>query len=764
MSRRFATATALLVLLGLTIYQSRAVLSCPENCLLDYVAMHGSEVGNFELPDARLNSWILGWVQHAGLTDPLHLFDANAFFPARNSLAGSEHMIGNALLTLPLRLFSDSAIALHQGSMVLSFGLLGLSVFSFVLWAGRSVWAALLAGGVAMYMPWRFSEVGHLQLLSAQWIPFVWWLTARLLMGEGSRRDAVALAFLLGIQLLTSFYLAYFVLFSGGCLAAAVAIQTRPSLRTWGRLCGAYGLPILMLVPLSLPYLSRYSAYRYAGPEMIPRSTPPEIVLSFLAPSPTLFADYERLVDVSYYIPLVVFLLALVPFARRLPMLRATGEPDAAEHRIRVVSLGLLAAIAGALVLMLGRRLAIGATEIPILASAFANWLPGFSQMRAEFRWGIVIGIAFPVLAGLGIALLDRAAANRRSVQMGMKLAVAAAIAINTPVFELPVKPAWRPSTGIRAAHQALADLPPGTTVELPWGFKPIHTASYGSRYMLASSFHWNPILNGYTAYLPASHFFLQRLAQGLPDAGAIGRLRRLTDLRWIVVHPTSGPMRKSWKLAVERGLVELVFAEPNAQIYRVPDHPDGGTLLAALVADAPRPHTFGGLSREPLDVSRAIGRIRVESPATMKYQQATGLESWVQLGIRNQSDADWPGFDIQTEGLVALRCRFIDDSGLVGHEYIASLDTDVMAGQVVRTQVLVRGPAREGSYTIRFDLVQRVGDELRALSVASVDRRIEVEHAAASSSRLRDELERRAKDPTRTSPADGATRNQGER
>ncbi|MFP8880281.1 MAG: hypothetical protein VCE43_12935, partial [Myxococcota bacterium] len=236
MSHRSATATALLALLGLTIYQNSAILTCPESCLLDYVSMHGSEVGNFELPDARLNSWILAWVQHAGLTDPARLFDANAFFPARNTLAGSEHMIGNALLTLPVRLFSDSAIALHQIAMVLSFGLLGLSVFTFVLWAGRSPWAALLAGAVAMYMPWRYSEVGHLQLLSAQWIPLVWWLTTRLLMGEGSRRDAIALAFVLGIQLLTSFYLAYFVLFSGGCLAAAVAIQTRPSLRCWARL------------------------------------------------------------------------------------------------------------------------------------------------------------------------------------------------------------------------------------------------------------------------------------------------------------------------------------------------------------------------------------------------------------------------------------------------------------------------------------------------------------------------------------------------
>ncbi len=750
MSRRFATVAAIVALLGLTIYQNFAILSCPESCLPDYVSMHGPEVGNFELPDARLNSWILGWVQHAGLTNPSRLFDANAFFPARNTLAGSEHMIGNALLTLPVRLFSDSAIALHQIAMVLSSGLLGLSVFSFVLWAGRSPWAALLAGAAAMYMPWRFSEVGHLQLLSAQWIPFGWLLTTRLLMGEGSRRETLLLSCVVGIQLLTSFYLAYFVLFSGGCLGLAVAIQCRPAIKNIVQLGVAHAIPMVLLIGLSLPYVSRYSAFRFASPQVIPQSTPPELALSFLAPSLTLFADYERMADVSYYIPLVVLVLALIPFASSVQVTRRQREPDLSERRIRVASLGLLAAIVGAFVLMLGRQLAIGDTDVPILATLLAKLLPGFAQMRAEFRWGIVIGLAFPVLAGFGIAVLERATARRRPAQIGLGVAVAALIAINTPMFELPVKAAWRDSTGILDAHQELANWPAGTTVELPWGFKPIHTASYGSRYMLASSLHWNPMLNGYTAYLPASHFFLQRIAQGLPDAGAVSRLRRLTDLRWIIVHPTSAPMAKRWDRAVERGIVELAHSAPNAQIYRVPEHIDAGNLLDALASDEARSQTFSGLPRTPLDTERATGAIEVLVPATMKYQRGTGLESWIQLDIRNDSDADWAGFDIQTEGLVELRYRFVDETGQVELETTAPLDIDVMARQEVRTQVVMHPPPRDGTYTVQFDLVQRLGDELHALSVASIDRRLIVESTRASSSRLRDALEERAKDPTR--------------
>jgi hypothetical protein len=44
--------------------------------------------------DINLTLWILAWDSHALVTDPLHLFHANALYP-RWSLATSEHMLGN---------------------------------------------------------------------------------------------------------------------------------------------------------------------------------------------------------------------------------------------------------------------------------------------------------------------------------------------------------------------------------------------------------------------------------------------------------------------------------------------------------------------------------------------------------------------------------------------------------------------------------------------------------------------------------------------
>src|SRR6266581_7405659 len=51
-------------------------------------AIHGN--------DAEWTVWVLGWVAHAIVTDPAHLFDANINFPAPRQLAGSDHYLSSA--------------------------------------------------------------------------------------------------------------------------------------------------------------------------------------------------------------------------------------------------------------------------------------------------------------------------------------------------------------------------------------------------------------------------------------------------------------------------------------------------------------------------------------------------------------------------------------------------------------------------------------------------------------------------------------------
>src|SRR6185312_541904 len=53
--------------------------------------------------DAQLNEWIMAWVGHQLPRAPTRLFDANIFYPARDTLAFSEPLIVPALMGAPLQ-------------------------------------------------------------------------------------------------------------------------------------------------------------------------------------------------------------------------------------------------------------------------------------------------------------------------------------------------------------------------------------------------------------------------------------------------------------------------------------------------------------------------------------------------------------------------------------------------------------------------------------------------------------------------------------
>ena len=57
-------------------------------------------------PDPLHESWILAWDIHALTTDPLHLYDANVYFPFPLSLTYSDAMLSGAIMIAPVLLLT----------------------------------------------------------------------------------------------------------------------------------------------------------------------------------------------------------------------------------------------------------------------------------------------------------------------------------------------------------------------------------------------------------------------------------------------------------------------------------------------------------------------------------------------------------------------------------------------------------------------------------------------------------------------------------
>src|SRR5438552_6980752 len=96
---RIVLATGLLALTTVAI--TWPLFRHPASPVLDTESVYGPPSLLLQR-DINLNIWTLAWDSHALVTDPLHLFHANAFYPARHTLALFDHLLGIVPLFAPL--------------------------------------------------------------------------------------------------------------------------------------------------------------------------------------------------------------------------------------------------------------------------------------------------------------------------------------------------------------------------------------------------------------------------------------------------------------------------------------------------------------------------------------------------------------------------------------------------------------------------------------------------------------------------------------
>ena len=141
-----------------------AVMTYPQ------VQQLGSTVARNE-GDALFSTWRLAWVAHQLPRDPLNLFNGNIFHPERGTLAFSDAMIVPALVTAPLIWAGVPQLLAYNLIFLSGFALSGVAMFLLVRSLTGSVPAALLAGFIFAFLPYRFMHYAHLELQMSQWMP-----------------------------------------------------------------------------------------------------------------------------------------------------------------------------------------------------------------------------------------------------------------------------------------------------------------------------------------------------------------------------------------------------------------------------------------------------------------------------------------------------------------------------------------------------------------------------------------------------------------
>jgi hypothetical protein len=215
-----------------------------------------------DLWDAKLNAWIFHWDFYQTFRDPLHLFDANIFHPARYALAFSENLFGAAMFGFPL--FASGASTLFVYNFLFLLGMFFSAVGAWAL--ARRVTgdpaASLLAGCVYAFVPWRLAQIPHVQY---QWGAFLALLLLFLLrwLDGGRRRDLVLFGVFFAWNAVTN---VHYAIFSGILLAVVFAWETLTSGDArigWRirRAVGATAIAAIVVLPFYVPYSKAAKLY-----------------------------------------------------------------------------------------------------------------------------------------------------------------------------------------------------------------------------------------------------------------------------------------------------------------------------------------------------------------------------------------------------------------------------------------------------------------------------------------------------------------------
>lgn len=483
--------------------------------------------------DALLNVWITAWDGHQLLSNPLHLFDANIFYPYRGTLAYSELLLGNGLLALPITAASGNPVLGYNLALLLSFALSGLGAYLLVHSLTGRAEAGWIAGAIYAFCAYRMTNLAQAQLLTTQWLPFALLALDRLL-HRPRPRHAVLLALFFCLQALSSFY--YGILLALACLGlvlwAWLYLPTARVRRTSLHLAAALVGALLVLLPFALPY---FQAQQTLGFERA------------LADSEPFSASLRQ--------------FAMVPpgsvlYGRWLPSTDqplAGGYPaDALFPGLIAVALGLgglwrgrrgrrwfwLVLLLAAVILSLGPRLylAPGQPAGSALRLPYA-WLytlvPGFKAMRAPVRFDALAMLCLAVLAGYGLAAL-RPESLRRS---------AALLLMGLVVLESLVWPGARAEpvpTGnqVPPVTRWLAERPVQPLLELPMAFT---AGGPQLDYQYLSTYHWHPTPDGYSGFIPAKHGQIRYEMERFPGERSISLLQALGVQR-VVIHTDRFP------------------------------------------------------------------------------------------------------------------------------------------------------------------------------------------------------------------------------
>ena len=209
--------------------------------------------------DPLFTSWVLAWdATHLGRG----LWNANIFAPQPLALAYSEHFLPQAIQALPIYAATGNPILCYNLLFLSTYVLSALGMFLFARELTRNDAAAIVAGLAFAFTPLRIASMPHLQVLSAEWMPFVLYGVRRYIVTRRVRPLAGAAAAWVLQNLSCGYYLFFFSPVAGAYIVWELA---RTGLWRDRRVLQQVAIACVAVVAATIPFLLPYLELRRLG-------------------------------------------------------------------------------------------------------------------------------------------------------------------------------------------------------------------------------------------------------------------------------------------------------------------------------------------------------------------------------------------------------------------------------------------------------------------------------------------------------------------
>ena len=564
---------------------------------------------------AHLNLWTLAWNHHwldslvSRGGEAVSYWDANNFAPHQGTLAYSEAQFGTSLLSWPLHLaridhvlaYNIVHLAFMWGGAVAMYLLVARVVEDIQrpdgvprMWAVPIVPA--LCGAIYGFNPFVFREFGVLQLLALPFPPIAFlglygYFFSRDRTGSWKSGLLAVIGFLATwytcayYGLFLSVFAAVFVCFGLLALWRTTKSRMRPLMIRGTLLAGMAGI-------LLLPFAQGMFAVR----EFMQFQRPPELVeglsgslLANVVPDGRswLWQAFGFSGIRSHFLGLAFLLTCLIGLERSFRFRKSSVASGTVPPSIATFRNLFLMAV----VLSLGMTLVTKAI-VKDDVFGFLYWLspynllyeffPGFTGIRSPYRFALFAILFGTVLGGWGLMWV--AGKLPRATRCAVVPILAACVASEGLLASLHLE-AVPKRAEFSAAYTVIREqADSGNVLEIPMttGQTAGRTEpDLAAEYMVYSTSHWKPLINGYSGYAPRAYIGLIKATETI-DGHNVKGLREVLEawnvgtvlVHWDRFHSKEVASRWRTLTALDQSPLVRMDDYPSGTLYKVRTEP----------------------------------------------------------------------------------------------------------------------------------------------------------------------------------------------